>query len=682
MWRERLDVFWDGRRTLTLGAFDADSVGAPDLAVFGARDASFADAALLDFIDANRWRRGGSPLELPIGCAFVSLCAADGVELRLALVDDESFGGGGEWRLLLAEQTETTGRTQPHFRTAHLAARGDVERLTRDEVAASGAKLIWAISQRRQKLTIGVESGGQALPLVRLWPAQMVFPAQQSRLLIEALELNTQLRLAPFKAPFAIMEHWLSEAGAPMATLRMRFPSLDPTEPFLSRVAVVLVMHQRRRLRAFNLEEKKAGGAVIDPLTLADIRQATGWPQERPDVALSGAPIVVHNLRKLIAGGEARCDGVSIRRRANGDADAGVAIEVDFFGAALGDDIGLVSAGADAGDFGVIPEDPGGARYARLFRVERDGLFARRIEEDDGLLDEILRVAAESEDTAVGVASRPGEKTLSAQGRREKLLAELNNALAALNFPGRFAASKIWEILEPNFMAAFVALVEAATPPARAYLHRIGGYEAFRADPSLVGALVRLQEFPPGISEAALRELRLASPSLAYRFAAACGLSRVLAPGADAATQSAAWRLFSQGPADASAGSGLLSAPLVRRLAAARITLDNSENLEREAPHAARVLASEAMVERAAIYCEAANRREPGEALRDYLARRRDGEWTLLANAAVLASVVDEADAYWREVDQGAPRADAEEASERPAGLFATVRSFFARGGR
>jgi hypothetical protein len=680
MWRERLDVFWDGRRTLTLCAFDAESVGAPDLAVFGARDASFADAALLDFIDAKRWRSRGAPVDLPVGCAFVSLCAADGAELRLALADDETFSGG-EWRLLLVEQAEAPARGRIQFRTARLAARGDPDRFTREEVAASGARLVWAISQRRQRIAIGVEDdSGQAMSLVRLWPAQMLFPAQQCRLLIEALELDTQLRLAPLKAPFAIMEHWLSEAGAPMPTLRLRFPSLEQSEAFLSRVAVVLVMHQRRRLRAFNLEQKRIGGAIIDTLSLADIRHATGWPEEHPDSTLSSAPIVVHNLRRLLAGADARFDGVAVRRRSSGNDDAGVAVEVDFFGAALGDDIGLVSAAADAGDLGVIPDDPGGARCARLFRVERDGLAALKVDEDDGVLDEILRVVAESEDSAAGAASRTGEKTLSAQARREKLLSELNNSLAAANFSGRFAASKIWEILEPNFLAAFVALVEEATPAARAYLDRIGGFEAFRADPALVGALVRLQEFATGLSEAVLRELRLAAPSLPYRFAAACGLSRVLAPGADAAVQSAAWRVFSQ-PPTASAGAQLPSAPLARRLAAARITLDNSENLESRALHVTRVLGSEAMVERAAIYYEETSRREQGGTLRDYLARRRDGEWTMLAEAVALANVVDEADSYWREVEHAAPRVSAEGRSRKP-GVFASVRSFFSRPGR
>ena len=677
MWRDRLDVFWDGRRTLALGVFDAEAGGAPDLAVFAARDVSFADAALLDFVEARQWRRGGSVLDLPKGYAFVSVCAADGAEARFALGDDEA-STSGEWRLLLVEEAAATEAARVVFRTAHLSARGDLERLTREEIAGSGSKLVWAISQRRRKTAMGFEADGEApLPLVRLSPAQMAYPTQQSRLIVEALEILTQQRLAPLKAPFAVMEHWLSEAGAPMATLRLRFPGLDQSEAFLSRVSVVLVMHQRRRLRAQNAEQRRLGGAVTDALTLGDIRHATGSQQEKPDAAVGGAPIIVHNLLKLVTGGVAEFDGVSLRRRPNGASDMSVAVEIDFYGAALGDDIGLVSAGADAGDFGVVPEDPGGARYVRLFRIERDGLAPRRIEEDDPLLEEILRIAEASEGAGVGGGARSGEKTLGAQARREKLVVELNSALAAADFDRRLTPEKIWEVFEPSLMAQFVALIENAAPLGRVFLHKIGGFSAFRADPALVRALVRQQEFPPSLSETSLRELRLASPSLVYRYLAALGLSRVLAQGVEAAAQSASWRLFMLPPQ-----AGLAGTAFARRLAATHIVLDGGDNLERKAAHVTRSLADEAMVERAAIWCEDQHHQQQGEALRDYLLRRREGEWTLLQDAEILARIVDEADAYWREVEHGAhPAAPPAAETHEPASLLARVRSFFTGGG-
>ncbi|HMK91210.1 MAG TPA: hypothetical protein VK446_16460 [Methylocystis sp.] len=678
MWRQRLDIFWDGQRTLALDVFDAEGGGAPELAVFAARDADFGQAWLLDAISPARWRRGGAIVELPVGCALASLRAPDGSELLISLVKDPP-DEAGEQRLLLIERARAVNE-RPHaaFRIAQHAARADLERLTREEIAAVGAKLVWAISQRRQTTApdrVGLV--GDSRLLIRLWPAQIAYPTQQSRLVVEALELRTQMRLAPLKAPFAIMEHWLSEAGAPMATLRLRLPSPDQIDAALAGVSVVLVMHQRRRLRALNLEQSKAGGGGVDPLSLADIRQATGWPQERPDAALTAAPIVVHSLRELISGGQ-RFDGVSARRRNGNGCNGGDFLELDFFGAALGDDIGLVSPSADSGELTVRPSDPGGARSVRLFRIARDGLVARKVEDDDPLLDEIMRIVAGTWNAAASAADRSSESALSAQGRRELLLAEFNADLAAVNYSGRLRASKNWEVLEPIMLAAFVMLVEDATPAGRAYLHGIGGYEAFRADPSLVSALTRLEEFAPGLDETALRERRLAVPSIAYRFIAACGLARLLAPGANAQSQSAAWRLFSHVGADSA--PGLPTPPFARRLTEARIFLDGSPDLERAARRAAQTLASEAMVERAAIYCEAAQRPHEGEALRAYLVRRREGAWTALAEASVLAKIVDEADGYWREVERGG-RPELETRPPEPAGVLARVRSFFIRGG-
>ncbi len=684
MWRERLDVFWNGK-SLALGAFDAGRidafVGAPELAVLSASDASLADAALLDLIDPVRWRRAGACIvDIPRGHGFVALRASDGTELRLALIDDEAAGGGaGEWRLLLTELAANPSQAQPAFRVAYLSARGDLERITREEVANSGARLVWAISQRRQFSAAPAHAESDQA-LLRLWPAQLVFPAQQSRLLIEAGEVQTHRRLAPLKAPFAIMEHWLSECGAPVASLRLRFPSLDQGEPFLARAAVVLVMHQRRRARLRN-----RGGPVVDALTVADIRQATGSPREQPDAALSGAPIVVLNLLQLLTRGGSPAAGVSARRRQNGGSDASVVADVDFFGAALGDDVGLVCIGADAGDFGVLPEDPGGVRYARLFRFESDALRPFKLKDEDPLLDEILRIAAQSENGAAGGGAFGGERALSAQARRERLVAEFNGALALAVFQGRFDAARVWDILEPLAMIGFLSLVEGAEPATKTYLARVGGYDAFRADPSLLQALARQGETPRGLDETELRKRRLEQPSLVYRFLQLCGLSGLLPAAADADLQIAAWRLLTS-PSPSGFGAGASATSLAHRLAVARIALEAAPNIAGVASHAAEALADEGIVDRAAIYCEEAGRQLEGDALRGYLNRRRAGEWIPLSHAEALAAVVEEADAYWREIDATRGRAAADEpTAPRQAGLFSAVRSFFratARGRR
>jgi len=129
-------------------------------------------------------------------------------------------------------------------------------------------------------------------------------------------------------------------------------------------------------------------------------------------------------------------------------------------------------------------------------------------------------------------------------------------------------------------------------------------------------------------------------------------------------------------------GADLAGAAFARRLAATHIVLDGGDDLERKTAHVARALADEGMIERAAIWCEDQHHEQQGEALRDYLLRRREGEWTLLQDAEILARIVDEADAYWREVEHGVHPAAAPSAArpERRSGLLARMRNFFVGG--
>ena len=91
MWREQLDVFWDGERRLLLGFQDVDEAGAPkrprpDLTIVSAADASFSGrTAFVDHLDAARWRAGPCVVDAPPGHLHLALLAADGAELRLAL---------------------------------------------------------------------------------------------------------------------------------------------------------------------------------------------------------------------------------------------------------------------------------------------------------------------------------------------------------------------------------------------------------------------------------------------------------------------------------------------------------------------------------------------------------------------------------------------------------------------
>jgi hypothetical protein len=670
MWRDQLDIFWDGGHVLALGFFDSDEpLGAlgsrPELVVSSARDQNFSsDAALIDIIDVLRWRRSHAIVTLPSDHAFVNLRAADGTELRLALVGDKAETPGGEWRLLLNELPDAASRSSGLFRVASLSARGDFERLAHDQVARSGARLVWAICQRRH-----VERRDGAATLAYLRPTRRLFPAHQSRIVLEAIETPVDGLNEDVRAPFAIMDHWLRENGAPGVTLRIHVPdALHQSETLLSRTAIVLVMHQRRRLREWTREQRESGDPVVDLLTFDDIRVATGDPLEHPDAVDLNDSIIVCNLLELVVNPEeANFDGFAVRRHSvRNAADAGVTADIEFFGAALGDDVGVVSIAAETGDFGVVPSDPGGAPYVRLFRVQGDGLTPRRVEDDDVLLDEILRLAAHQRGASAGTATRSAsERAASLQGRREKFLATLNAALTTAGYMGRFDTTTAWDLFEPLFATSFTALVNEGSAQARALLQRLGGYATYRSDPALLWSLVRQSDFAQDADPAALWDQ--ARP-LVYRYAAVCNAPEIVAPGADLAKQIQIWRL-------------LMQSPLAHRLRSARIELGGSAELLKNAGAIAERLVDADGIERAATYFNDRNMLDEAEALERYEAARLNGEWTPLREAASLATLISKAIKDRKPLETDSAMTVVEERPRmpppKPAGFFATVRGFF-----
>jgi hypothetical protein len=663
MWREQLDVFWDGERRLLLGFFDADEPGAPkrarpDVTIVSAPDAGFsARAAFVDRLDATRWRAGPCLVDSPPGHSHVALLSSDGAELRLAL--EKNKNGAGDWRLALTLLPEIGGANMPAAqRIVSFPQRGDFERFAREKIALAGARLAWAYAQKR----LLMRADGEAWVL-HLWPARQVFPAARARLSIEPLPLSFDEYEDRREAPFAIMDQWLRESGAPRPILRLRLPdSLDESAHLLSRVCVVLVMQQRRRLRDWAREQKDAGEPVVDPLCFDDIRQAVGEPHEQPDAVWSNDSIVVANLLRLLTTpDETPFDGFALRRQAPGGSSApgaGAMLDLDFFGAALGDDIGLVSGVAEAGDLSATPKDPGGAATIRLFRVEGDGVVARRIGEEDPLLDEILRRAADQDSAPTGAMVRAvAERAAGLQARREKLVQAQNAALTRADYLGRLDGSGVWEALEPALLASFTALIREASAAGRGLAARLGGYRAFRFDPSLVAALVRRPEWGEGM--VGPFKAGIEAP-LVYRFAQACGVQGLIAPHASVAEQA---RMF----------DFLMETPAPQNLRAARLQLDGGDGHDPLA--LAQALHDAAAVENAAAFFESEGDVESASRLRNYIESRVSGAWTPLAEAAPLARLVADA----REARARAERGPAEEPPPPPPpkGLFAAVRGFF-----
>ncbi len=669
MWREQFDYFWDGCRRLAIGWFDgADRATAsavrPELMVFSARDERFASApALVDVIDAARWRSRIIVIDLPADHRFVRLTAGDGVELTLALAAERDLPQGADWRLLLTMLPDAGGADPVAFRLTAFPARGDVERLSREQTAAAGARLVWAIGQRR-----AVERDDNAV-VIRLAPARRVFPAYQSRLVLEATPFETSAAGDAREAPFAIMEHWLRESGSPRIILRLRIPdSIEESATLLGRCSVALAMNQRRRLKGWTLDQRAAGEPAVDALTAEDLRQATGEPHEYPDAVESAEPIVVANLLSLLIDPEeAEADGVALRRgREKSAPGMGETVEIEFYAAALGDDVGLVCPAAGPGDLGVTPVDPGGPAYARLFRVEGDGLAPLRPLEDEALIDELMRRAADAARAATGAAARAvTERAAGLRSRCDKLVASLNGALARAEVAARFEPPGLWDTLEPLAQASFTALAVDATGPARARLQQFGGYGAFCADPALTAAIAHGGDFAQSVRPCAEAAGAAGAPSLLARYLDACGARSMAPTGIDARQEARLMRALSKEP-DAAA------------LREARVALAIDDGVRREAAHAARLIVDAATVERARTHFAEAGATDAADMLDAYLDLRRAGGWAPAHEAPTLAALVARAG-----VELDAERLEAESAAQAPPavasrkGLFAAMRGFF-----
>jgi len=660
MWQEQLDYFWDGGRRLALGFFDGDD-GArenaphPQLTIVSARDDAFLlGPACIDVIDAMRWRSRIVFIDLPAEHRFVRLTAPDGAQLVLELSRAADPPAANDWRLLMLLAPEPGGGDVIGLHVAALSARGDLDQLAREQIAAAGARLVWAIGQRRA-VTLTDSGGAQA----RLLPATQVYPLEQNRLTLEAIPYDFETAADTRDAPFAIMQLWLAENGAPRVVLRLRLAeSLEESATLLGRASVAMALRQRQRLHYWMQAQRQAGEPVIDPLTFEDIRQATGDPTEHPDAVESGEAVVVVNLLNLILDpGATDSAGVAVRRAAVNRAGTagGEIIEIDFYGAALGDDVGLVSPSAAPGDLGVTPMDPGGSPFVRLLRVEGDGLVPRRVNEDDPLLDEMLRRATGAARATSGAAARVVADRANAQrSRRERFIAALNAMLAKTNTPDRFDAAGKWELFDPLLQTSFAAGAASGSIP--------GGFVGYVADPALAVALSRAGALSAGGAATPSRDSRHA-PSLLRRMLAALGLTGM------------ATREFAADETDSETEALFLqklttSSPDAAALRDAHVSLPADVARWDETVKAARRLGDAAVIDVAQAHFAANGDPEAAAALADYLAWRQAGNWLPAEDAVVLAALIARAESESAEARARAEAAALAPPPEKPKGFF------------
>jgi hypothetical protein len=277
-----------------------------------------------------------------------------------------------------------------------------------------------------------------------------------------------------------------------------------------------------------------------------------------------------------------------------------------------------------------------------------------------------MRRAADAARAATGAAARTvAERAAGLKGRRDKLVASLNGALARAEVAARFEPPGLWDALEPLAQASFAALVVSAPTSIRARLQQFGGYSAFCADPSLAAAVAQGGEFAQSARPFAEFAIARGAPSLLTRYLEACGAHGMAPEGLDAIQEARLVR-------------ALLKEPEIAALRKARVALAIDDGVRREAAHAARLLSDIEMVERARAHFEETDETDAADMLGAYLELRRAGGWASPDEAPTLAALIARAGAELDAAQLDAESlAQATASQERPKGLFAAMRGFF-----
>jgi hypothetical protein len=681
MW-ERLEAFWDGEHSLLLGVFDGNAapfgpVG--ELAVFSHREfGEDAGSTLLDIVPADR-RPGYWLVRLPPEHRHINIRTADagaGPELQISLVLPP-FIAGGSWNVLVANAPASPNE-DVDFRTARRAATANPDRLYESQLRESGGRAVAALLQHRSE-----QRDGQSLH-IQLAPLRVVWPQQHARILIEPVERpspSRRERYRDFVPAFSILELWLRESP-PAITIRV-FPGEigGPADMLLARIAVVHVMHQRWHLREWRRQRREAGDPSVDLLTIEEMRGILGDVGAGPAAAMSKEPIVAFNLYSALSAAQPEAlsaDGIHVRQ---GGAPGSKWAEIEFPGAALGDDVGLVCNWADENDITVRPQDPGGTPQARLFRVTDSALSPIAVDAKYRLLDEVLRLAGDHEIGAppkqTGEGGTPADRTA--------VTALFDSFTARLRGRGAdvidVARGQGWQAISA---AVYVAAATIRGSKSVEAAERIGGYQTFESDPAIVGAVARNPELVEGVSISLAVRPRTVSSHLAHRLANWLGMPNLVETDLAPDAQIAAWRVL-RNPGTAG------------KLTATRITLAGAAEVMPLADWVADVLSDESVLPKVIVSLrdrgetsglsteEARAPAALGDALAGYVQRRRRGEWTSLPDAAALARTVEGVKEYWQEFESliitqpPAAKAPAPDDERSPSELLDAVNALLRR---
>jgi hypothetical protein len=605
MWREQLAFFWDGQRRLTFGYFDLlQKNPMPLLTLISSTDERLQrESRLIDVIDLFRWDAQVIVVDLPEGHRFVQLITGLGDVLSLHLCTENELPADAETQLLMVLKAERDDQEKISFKLRTLSRQNDQGRAMRGFIAQASTHLLWAISQKRAN-----DRGADGGAIVRLTPAQRIFPLEQSRVILTPQAVNLHPVSDMREAPFAIMQHWVNEGGAPRAILELLLrEGLEDHTQLLRRIYVVIAMRQRQRFDLWIQTQKRIGAPQVDPLTLSDIRAATGVHDEETDAVTSNAALTVANLLRLIIDPETHAGcGVAVRRQLSPAPGRGELLEIDFYGAALGDDVGVILPAAMAGDLLVAPQDPGGSTIIRLFRFDADALTPWRVSEEDPLVAAIIQKARETSQTA--------SAAVELRRRREQFVQALNQLIRHKSSKPLFDLSGDWRVLDPIVNISFAYLFISASQAQQAILTSLGGFEAYDADPALTIAIVNSGEFAEHAQITSLPRLLHMTPLL-QRYLAVCGVQGMATENLTLMQQA---RIF----------LALQRGLNISHMRVARISLPQDIENWRVANEAAQYLMDKDYLAQAFADLEKKSNNSEIALLSEYLLARESGEWT------------------------------------------------------
>ena len=605
MWREQLAFFWDGQRRLTFGYFNLLRKNpVPQLMLISSIDERFQrQSRLIDVIDLFHWGAQAIVVDVPEGHRFVQLIAGDSDVLSLHLCTENELPADAETQLLMALEAESNEQEKITLKLRNLSRQNDQMRVMRGFIAQASAHLLWAISQRRAN-----DRGADGGAIVRLTPAQRVFPLEQRQVILTPQAVSFHPVSDMREAPFAIMQHWVNEGGAPRPILELQLrEALEDHTQLLRRIYAVIAMRQRQRFDLWIETQKRLGAPQVDPLTLSDIRAATGVYDEETDAVTSSAALSVVNLLRLIIYPETHVGcGVAVRRQLSPAPGRGELLEIDFYGAALGDDVGVILPAAMAGDLLVAPQDPGGSSIIRLFRFEADVLTPWRVSEEDPLVAAMIQKARETSQTAPA--------SVELRRRREQFVQALNQLIRHKSSKPLFDLSGDWRVLDPIAHISFAHLFVSASQAQQAILTALGGFEAYDADPAMTIAIVNSGEFAQHAQMTALPRMLRLTPLL-QRYLAVCGAQGMATENLTLKQQAGAFLALQRGQN-------------ISNMRAARISLPQDSEDWQAANETAKYLMDDDNLVQAFDDLVNKSNNAAIALLREYLVAREDGEWT------------------------------------------------------